>query len=213
MSARKLGWGLVAGLMLLTSPAWGQDETADPGSAPPTGADAPANPDEKQPTITEKAGAAVDTAKKKVGEAADATKKKAVELAEKVNESETGKKVSAGILDPIYKLAGALSLPGFHWIAFALIIAGVVSFAGQLVFGKLIMLSKLKISLLEIINDAICLAICLVALVLTTQAAAEHSTFTTTPALVLSATAVGVILGIVLMKRGVGQEVRASRGT
>jgi len=49
-------------------------------------------------------------------------------------------------------------------------------------------------------------------LVLTTQAATENSTFTESPAAVLSATAAGAIVGIILYWWGQSQEVQAVEG-
>ena len=42
------------------------------------------------------------------------------EVSKKLNQSETAREVSAGILDPIYRLADVLAFPTFYWIAFAL---------------------------------------------------------------------------------------------
>ena len=62
--------------------------------------------------------------------------------------------MSAGILKPIYALAEYFSFPAFHWIAFAIMVAGVVSFALQLVLAKLVVLSKGSVSIKEILSDA-----------------------------------------------------------
>jgi len=118
-------------------------------------------------------------------------------VAEAVDESEQAQEVSAGILRPIYRLAEAFSFPAFHWIAFAVMVAGVVSFALQLTLGKLVVLAKLGFNLAEILSDGLGLAVSLVGLVLTTQAAAENSSFTSSAAAVLSAAAVGAIAGFV----------------
>jgi hypothetical protein len=140
------------------------------------------------------------------------TRDKVDEIAETVDESEKAKEVSAGILTPIYALAEHLAFPAFHWIAFAVMVAGVVSFALQLVLAKLVVLAKLSLSLMEILSDALGLVISLVGLVLTTQAAAENSNFTQSPAAVLSATGVGVAVGLVFYLWGQTQEVRAIEG-
>ncbi|MGE3315386.1 MAG: hypothetical protein AB7O26_09735 [Planctomycetaceae bacterium] len=134
------------------------------------------------------------------------------ELSRQLDQSKEARDVSAGILDPIYKLAERLGFPAFHWIAFAIMAAGVVSFALQLVVGKLVVLMKGSISLTEIISDALALVISLVGLVLTTQAATENSDFTRSPFSVLSASALGVLAGFLLYIWAQRQEVQAARG-
>ena len=89
---------------------------------------------------------------------------------------------------------------------------GVVSFALQLVLAKLIVLSKLGLSLTEILSDALGFAISVVGLVLTTQAATENSRFTASPFAVLSATAAGVVVGFIFYLWGQSQEVQAAKG-
>jgi hypothetical protein len=140
------------------------------------------------------------------------TRDKVDKIAEDVDKSEQAQEASAGILKHIYLLAEHLSFPAFHWIAFAIMVTGVVSFALQLVLAKLVVLSKLGFSLTEILSDALGLVISLTGLVLTTQAATENSNFTESPAAVLSATALGVIVGFVFYLWGQSQEVRAVEG-
>lgn len=137
---------------------------------------------------------------------------KVAEIAEQVDQDPRAKDVSAGILEPIYRLAEWAAHPAFHWIAFAVMATGVVSFALQLVLAKLAVLLRGSISFKEIISDALGLVISLTGLVLTTQAAAENSTFTTSPAAVLSASAVGVIAGFVFYLWGQSQELQAAKG-
>ncbi len=139
-------------------------------------------------------------------------KRQAEEIAEKVNQDARAQEASAGILKQIYLLAEKMESPSFHWMAFGLMVAGVVSFALQLVLGKLLVLAKLSISLTEIMSDVLGLAISLVGLVLTTQAAAQNSTFTNSPAAVLSATAVGAVLGFFFFRWGTAQELSAAEG-
>jgi len=129
-----------------------------------------------------------------------------------VNQSEQAQKVSAGILKPIYSLAEAFSFPAFHWLAFGVMVAGVVSFALQLTLGKLVVLSRLGFSFSEILSDALGLVVSLVGLVLTTQAAAENSTFTSSAFAVLSATGVGALVGFVFYVWGQRQELQAVEG-
>ena len=113
---------------------------------------------------------------------------------------------------PIYRLAEAFSFPTFHWIAFAVMVAGVVSFALQLTLGKLVVLAKLGFSPAEILSDGLGFVVSLVGLVLTTQAAAENSSFTGSAAAVLSAAAVGAIAGFVFYLWGQRQELLAVEG-
>ena len=120
-----------------------------------------------------------------------------ISRSESVDKNEDAQEVSTGILRPIYALAERISFPAFHWVAFAVMVAGTVSYALQLVLAKLVVLFKFSISIPEIISDAFGLVISLLGLVLTTQAATENSTFTQSPAAVLSATAVGVLIGFI----------------
>ena len=86
---------------------------------------------------------------------------------------------------------------------------GVVSFALQLVLGKLLVLARRGFSLSEILSDALGLAISSIGLVLTTQAATENSSFTESAFSVLSASAVGVVAGFVFYLWGQRQELQA----
>jgi len=115
-------------------------------------------------------------------------------------------------LQPIYLLAERLAFPSFHWLAFGLMTAGVVSYLLQLVLGKLVVLSRMGFSVKEILSDLISLIISLVGLVLTTQAAAENSTFTQSPAAVLSSAILGAVLGFILYTWGQSQELQAAAG-
>jgi ABC-type multidrug transport system fused ATPase/permease subunit len=146
-----------------------------------------------------------------VKENAEAAQKKVEDIAREVDKSPQAKEISAGILQPIYQLAEQLSFPFFHWVAFAVMATGVVSYALQLVLGKLVVLTKMGFSLSEILSDAHGLVISLVGLVLTTQAAAENSSFTQSPFAVISAAAVGVVVGFVFYLWGQAQEVQAAK--
>ncbi len=152
----------------------------------------------------------VDEVKEKAEHAVDEAKKKVDEIAKVVDQSPQAKEISAGLLQPIYQLAEQLAFPMFHWLAFAIMAAGVVSYALQLVLGKLVVLSKMGFSPAEILSDAHGLAISLVGLVLTTQAAAENSTFTQSPFAVLSAAAAGLVVGFIFYRWGQSQEVQAT---
>ncbi|MDB5347001.1 MAG: hypothetical protein JWP89_5378 [Schlesneria sp.] len=142
----------------------------------------------------------------------DDAKAEVNKIADVLDHDPRAQKAAAGILQPIYSVAESLSFPAFHWIAFALMSAGVVNFALQLVLGKLIVLTRMGFSPKEIISDAISLVISIVGLVLTTQAAAENSTFTQSAAAVLSASALGLILGFILYRWGQAQELQAVAG-
>lgn len=133
------------------------------------------------------------------------------ELGNTLNEMSTVQDASAGILEPIYQAAEWMAFPSFYWIAFALMVAGVVSFAGQLVFAKLFLLFKASFDIKEILGDALGLIISVVGLVLTTQAATENSGFPDNAIAVVSATAVGALLGIVFYWWGQKQEFKAAR--
>ncbi len=140
------------------------------------------------------------------------TKEKAEEFAKQVDESEQAAEIKAGILDPIYQLAEYMAFPTFHWIAFAVMVTGVVSFALQLVLAKLVLLMRMGISMTAILSDALGLLISVIGLVLTTQAAAENSTFTNSSAVVLSSAIVGALVGIVFYWWGQSQEWQAAKG-
>lgn len=140
------------------------------------------------------------------------TRERVEAIALDVDKSERAREVSAGILKPVYAVAERLAFPAFHWVAFTLMAAGVVGFALQLVLAKLAVLSKMSFSLREVLSDALGLAISVVGLVLTTQAAAENSDFTRSPAAVLSATAVGVLAGFIHYRWGQSQELQAAMG-
>lgn len=142
----------------------------------------------------------------------ESARETAGEVAEAVDASERAREVKAGILKPIYQLAEAFAFPAFHWVAFALMVAGVVSFALQLTLGKLVVLTRMGFSLSEIFSDALGLAVSLVGLVLTTQAAAENSNFTESAAAVLSATAAGAVAGLIFYLWGQRQELQAVEG-
>ncbi len=145
-------------------------------------------------------------------EVVDRTQEKAKQLASEVDESEEAQKASKSVIQFIYALAEHMSFPAFHWAAFALMTTGVVSFALQLVLGKLVVLFRAGFSFTELLSDALGLLISLVGLVLTTQAATENSTFTESAFAVLSATASGCVLGVIFYVWGQRRELEAVRG-
>ena len=144
--------------------------------------------------------------------ATEQVKETAEKLAKSLDKDPRAKTAAAGVLQPIYVVAENLAFPAFHWLAFALMTAGVVSYALQLVLGKLVVLMRMGFSLGEIISDAFGLAISVIGLVLTTQAAAENSTFTHSAAAVLSSTVAGVLVGLVFYWWGQSQELQAAAG-
>lgn len=153
---------------------------------------------------------AVSGAMEKAAEMTDVAKDKAEELQKQVNDSEQAQEVASGILDPIYTLAESFGqFSAFYWVAFAIMATGVVSFALQLVLGKLIALANSGFSLTEILSDGLGLAISVVGLVLTTQAATENSQFAASAFSVLSATVVGIVAGFMFYIWGQNQELEA----
>lgn len=206
------------------STAMAQDAAATgSGTAPaaPQAAEAAAQPAEAEPgQPADTAGAAQPDGQPPAGEratelardlAADA-EQQVGEVARRIDQNATARDAAAGILQPIYVIAEALAFPAFYWLAFALMAAGTVSYALQLLPGKLVLLLKGSLNLREILSDAISLVISLCGLVLTTQAATENSSFTQSPAAVLSACVVGGVLGIAMYRWGQTQELRAVDG-
>ncbi len=156
--------------------------------------------------------APVKTLEEMTNEAASKMTGKAEEISKKVDQSEDAKKYSAGILEPIYSMAEYMSFSSFYWIAFAVMVSGVISFALQLVIGKLAVLLRGGISFSQILTDIQGLVISLVGLFYTTQAATENSNFTTSPAAVLSAAALGLVAGFFFYLRGQATELEALEG-
>ena len=148
----------------------------------------------------------------KAADLAESTKANVDEIADRVDGDERAIQAKNSILTPIYRLAESMSFSAFHWIAFALMVAGVISYALQLVLGKLVVLSKMGLSFSEVLSDTMGLLISLVGLVLTTQAATENSSFTQSAFAVLSATALGVAVGFVFYLWGQRQELDAVEG-
>jgi hypothetical protein len=154
----------------------------------------------------------VETVKDETGKIVDETKESVDKIGKTIDADPRAKEASAGLLTFIYKIAEQLSFPAFHWLAFAIMVAGVVSYAFQLVLGKLALLFRGSLNISEILSDAKALVISVVGLVLTTQAAAENSTFTQSPFAVLSSAAVGAIVGLVFYRWGQRQELEAAIG-
>ena len=188
-------------LCVIASPAWGQDAEA-PSAVEEAAVVEAGTPD------ADVVEAVPEEVNEPEGELPDQLK----DLAKEVDDSQTAKETTAGILTPIYMVAEALEFPAFHWLAFALMLSGVIGFALQLVIGKLVVFAHLGFSLREILSDVLSFVISLFGLVLTTQAAAQNSTFTQSPFAVLSASVLGLILGIMLYVWGQAQEVEAVKG-
>lgn len=152
----------------------------------------------------------VEDVKQKTEEVVDDARQKIDRFARDVDQSPKAKEITAGLLQPIYQLAEQMNFAWFHWLAFAVMSAGVVSYALQLVLAKLVVLTKMGFSPGEILSDAHGLVVSLVGLVLTTQAAAENSTFTQSPFAVLSAAVTGLVVGFIFYRWGQSQEVQAA---
>jgi hypothetical protein len=154
----------------------------------------------------------VETVRKETDQVLDQTKESVEKIARQVDQDARAQEATAGLLTFIYRVAEKLSFPAFHWAAFALMVAGVVSYALQLVLGKLALLFRGSLNLAEILSDAKAFVISAVGLVLTTQAAAENSTFTHSPFSVLSSAGVGAVLGFLFYRWGQRQELDAAIG-
>ncbi len=205
----------IASIVLITligcciaSVAWAQDAATPPVEEAATVEAGSPDADETPAADSDAGVAEPEEVNEPEGELPDQLK----DIAKEVDDSETAKETSAGILTPIYMVAEALEFPAFHWLAFALMLAGVIGFALQLVIGKLVVFAHLGFSLREILSDVLSFVISLFGLVLTTQAAAQNSTFTQSPFAVLSASLLGLILGIMLYFWGQAQEVEAVKG-
>ena len=188
---------LLSAALLLPLPSFGQETTPPEVVTEPAAEPTPAP---ASPSLQDQLGDAIESGGAKVKD-----------LSTDVDADPRAREISAGILSPIYKLAEQLGFPAFHWIAFMLMVTGVVSFALQLVIGKLIVLTRLHLSFTEILGDALGLVISLIGLVLTTQAAAENSTFPQSPFAVLSSTLAGAVLGFIFYLWGQSQELKAAR--
>ncbi len=209
---------LLALIFSCTGFAQAQEETSTTPRAPSLPVDSAPEKPEAPSSESDKSEAppsgpsTTDKVKEVAEKGLEITTEEVSKIARQLDQNPQAKEVAAGVLQPIYVVAKKLAFPAFHWVAFALMVAGVVSYALQLGLGKLVVLTRLGFSLKEIVSDAVGLAISVVGLVLTTQAAAENSTFTQSPAAVLSATATGVIAGTILYFWGQSQELDAAAG-
>lgn len=227
---RSLGILLLASLIacwtLEGAVSCGQDSPVkESGTAQSGAAQSDTAPDRTEKGGTEKAGqsepaasspegkleAGLEAARKSAGQVTEALGKSAQDIGQTLNQSKTVQDASTSLLKPIYDLSQYMAHPWFYWLAFALMVAGVVSFAGQVVLTKLLLLFRMHLNFKEILSDVVGLLISLVGLVLTTQAATQNSTFTSSPAAVLSSAAVGVVMGILFYLWGQGTEFNAAR--
>lgn len=192
-------------IALASLPAIADEPSTDSASSSETAS-------KTEQTTEGKVEQAVETVKERSQEAIDAVQEKTDEIAVQLNNSEDAKKYSAGILEPIYSLAEYMSFSSFYWLAFAFMVSGVISFALQLLITKLAVLFRGGLSFSQILTDLQGLVISLVGLFLTTQAATENSNFTTSPAAVLSATALGIVAGFFFYLRGQATELEALEG-
>ena len=202
---KRFSWLLVL-LLSLSSPSATraqEDPATGQASEPATQEPVTQTPETQDPAATD---ALPDSS---VGEKLENQVK---EIGDTLDQSEAVQEVSAGILQPIYDAAEFIAFPAFYWIAFAMMVAGLISFAGQLVLTKLLLLLQGKLNLKEILGDLLALLICVVGLILTTQAATENSNFTTRPVLVVSSAAVGAIAGLIFWWWGQRTELDAARG-
>jgi hypothetical protein len=183
------------------TPAPAAETAAVDNAAPAAAEEAAPAPADTRAVLEEKAQQAIDAAGETVGA-----------VATTIDADQRARDASAGVLWPINRVADKLAFPAFHWIAFAVLLAGVVSFALQLTLGKLVVLSRMGFSPGEILSDALGLVVSVVGLVLATQAAAQNSTFTQSASAVLSATVVGAIAGFVLYVWGQRTELQAVEG-
>ncbi len=203
----KMAW-----LVLAWATCLGSTQTAmaqDPPAPPALPAFTPQASDSDSPEKQLEAG--LEAARQSAGQVTEAIEKRAQDIGQTLNQSQTIQEASAGLLKPIYDLSQYMAHPWFYWVAFALMVAGVVSFAGQLVLTKLLLLFQLHLNFKEILSDLLGLVISLLGLVLTTQAATQNSTFTSSPAAVLSAAVMGVVTGFLFYLWGQSTELRAAR--
>jgi heme/copper-type cytochrome/quinol oxidase subunit 3 len=158
-----------------------------------------------------RAGEMTQQASEMTQQAAQQAQAKAEEFAREMEKNKKAQDARDGILGWIYMLAELMAFKAFHWLAFMLMIAGVVSWSGQVIIAKLVVgASSSTFDYRETISDSVVLAISLIGLVLTTQAAAS-SGFTASTVAVLSATAVGAVLGLVLYWWGQALELEAAK--
>ena len=145
--------------------------------------------------------------KDKAGEMSDLAKEKATAFAE----SEEGKQASATVLEWIQS-AESLYTPWMNWALVAVGIALFVSHAGQLLLGKLWALIRGKgFSFCEFCNDFLVAAFAGLSLPVVLLIPTGSGAFISNPLQVLSAAAVGMILGVILYTHGMNQEMQAAQ--
>jgi hypothetical protein len=201
----------ISALLTPPQPSLAGEQPSDTTATEPATTEPASTGDATPPTFTPPETLVNEQLQEKVSGAIAVGEKAVQSAATAVDQDPRAQQATAGILQPIYQVAEALNFSAFYWLAFAIMATGVVSYALQLVLGKLVVLTQLHFSLGEILSDSLGLVTSIVGLVLTTQAATENSQFTQSPAAVLSATAVGVIAGLMFYWMGQAQELRAAR--
>lgn len=155
--------------------------------------------------IADKAREGLDQLAVKAGELGASAQEKAVELAQ----GEQSQHAAQTILEWI-EAAETFYVP---WITWALVAAGIalfVSHAGQLVFGKLATLFKGRLQFGEIINDFLVAAFAGLSLPAVLLIPVGGEAFINSPLQVLSAAAVGILVGVYLFNHGVRLELRGA---
>ena len=204
-----------------------------PAPAPSTENAKPANGTVE--SIKDQAGAAVDKAKQMSLEAAAKAKQMSLDAAAKAKEmaaggydkakdmteqtmdkvealanSEEGKKTADSVLKWIHS-AELLYRPWLNWVLVMVGIALFISHAGQLVIGKLWKLIRGRgFDVGEIINDFLVAGFAAMGLPAVLILPVGGESFISNPFAVLSAAAVGMVLGVYLYGHGVNQEMKAS---
>jgi len=160
----------------------------------------------EEKTLEEKAEEAATAAKEKVQEAATATRK----TIDQVAESDEAKRAAGAVVDWL-KAVETIYLPWINWVLVAVGIALFISHAGQLLFGKLIVLFKRgSLDLTECFNDLLVTVFSGLALPAVLTIPAGHGSFISNPLAVLTAAAVGMLTGVFLYSHGTAQEAAAA---
>ncbi len=183
----------------------------------------------QEPTLGERASDVVDAARERAGEVGAAVGDKAKELttaagdkaeelteaakakAEEFEQSERAKKASAAVLEWVQS-AEQLYRPWINWCLIAVGIGLFISHAGQLILGKLWALVRGKgFNFFECVNDFLVAAFAGLSLPVVLLIPTGHGAFISSPIMVLSAAAVGMILGVILYTHGMKQEMLAAQ--
>lgn len=143
----------------------------------------------------------------KAREMAEQTKARAEAMAN----SEEGRKTADSVLKWIHS-AELLYRPWLNWVLVMVGIALFISHAGQLVIGKLWKLIRGRgFDLGEIINDFLVAGFSAMGLPAVLILPVGGESFISNPFAVLSAAAVGMVLGVYLYGHGINQEMKAGQ--